>query len=109
MVIYKYFSDFYTTDQSKAGSKPSSPSYRTSTTKNGSTWSSTTKSGSTRSSLTLPSFKERIELFTPRTEGNILASPNFKVFTVSDLKVVTKNFCLENLIGEGGFSYVYKG
>jgi hypothetical protein len=95
--------------QSKAGSKPSSSSYRASTTKIGSTWSSTTKSGSTQSSLTLPSFEEMRELCTPRREGEILVSPNFKVFTVSDLKAVTKNFCLNNLIGEGGFSYVYKG
>jgi hypothetical protein len=59
--------------------------------------------------LTLPSFKEKSELSTPRTEGEILASPNLKPFSLSDLKAATKNFRPDNLIGEGGFGYVYKG
>jgi hypothetical protein len=103
------FANFYMTDQSKVGSKPSSSSNRASTNKSGSTRSSTTKSGSTRSSLTLPSFKEKSELSTPRTEGEILASPNLKPFSFSDLKAATKNFRPDSLIGEGGFGYVYKG
>jgi hypothetical protein len=103
------FAHFYMTGQSKVGSKPSSSSNHTSTNKSGSTRSSTTKSGSTRSSLTLPSFKEKSELSTPRTEGEILASPNLKPFSLSDLKAATKNFRPDNLIGEGGFGYVYKG
>jgi hypothetical protein len=103
------FAHFYMTDQSKVGSKPSSSSNHTSTNKSSSTRSSTTKSGSTRSSLTLPSFKEKSELSTPRTEGEILASPNLKPFSLSDLKAATKNFRPDNLIGEGGFGYVYKG
>jgi hypothetical protein len=86
------------------------PSFnRASTTKSGSTQSSTTKSGSTRLSLTLPSFKHRSELFTLKTEGEILASPNLKAFSLSDLKVATKNFRLDSLIGERIFSYFYKG
>jgi hypothetical protein len=93
------FANFYMTDQSKVGSKPSSSSNR----------ASTNKSGSTRSSLTLPSFKEKSELSTPRTEGEILASPNLKPFSFSDLKAATKNFRPDSLIGEGGFGYVYKG
>jgi hypothetical protein len=113
------FSHFYMTDQSKVGRKPSSSFNQTSTTKSGTTWSSTTKSGSsrssttkrgsTRSSLTLPSFKDMSELFTLGIEAEILPSPNLKVFSLSDLKAATKNFCLNNLSGEGGFSYVYKG
>jgi hypothetical protein len=47
--------------------------------------------------------------FTPRTEGEMLASPNLMAFSFSDLKAATKNFRLDNLIGEGGFNYVYKG
>jgi hypothetical protein len=93
------FAHFYTIDQSKLGSKPSSTSNR----------ASTMKSGSTQSLLTLLSFKERSELLTHRIEGEILASPNLKAFSLSDLKAATKNFCPDSLIGEGSFSYVYKG
>jgi hypothetical protein len=67
------------------------------------------KSGSSQSLLTLLSFKERSELLTHRIEGEILASPNLKAFSLSDLKAATKNFCPDSLIGEGSFSYVYKG
>jgi hypothetical protein len=96
------------TDQSKVGSKPCSSFNWTSTTKSGSTRSST-KSGSAQSSLTLPSFRDRSELLTPRTEVEILASPNLMAFSFSDLKAATMNFCLDRLIREGGFTYVYKG
>ena len=87
------------TDQSQVESKPNSSSNR----------ASATKSGSTRSSLTLPSFNERRDLLTPRTEGEILESPNLKAFSLSDLKAATMNFHPDSLIGEGGFGYVYKG
>ena len=46
---------------------------------------------------------------TPRSEGDILSSPHLKAFTLNDLKNATKNFGPENLIGQGGFGYVYKG
>jgi hypothetical protein len=59
--------------------------------------------------LTLPSFKDRSELFTPRTDVEILAPSNLKAFSLSDLKAATKNYYLVNLIGEGGFDCVYKG
>ncbi|XP_020203512.1 probable serine/threonine-protein kinase PBL2 [Cajanus cajan] len=36
-------------------------------------------------------------------------SNNLKIFTFNDLKEATKNFRQENLIGEGGFGFVYKG
>ncbi|KAL6641192.1 hypothetical protein ACP70R_019373 [Stipagrostis hirtigluma subsp. patula] len=84
--------------QSKAASKTSLSSN-----------TSTNKSGSTRSTLTLPSYKERSELPTPRTEGEILSSPNLKAFSFGDLKSATKNFRPDSLLGEGGFGYVYKG
>ncbi|XP_031268955.1 probable serine/threonine-protein kinase PBL3 [Pistacia vera] len=48
-------------------------------------------------------------LSTPRTEGDILSSPNLKAFTFSELKTATRNFRPDSLIGEGGFGYVYKG
>ncbi|KAJ4731606.1 Protein kinase superfamily protein [Rhynchospora pubera] len=62
------------------------------------------------STLTLPSYKEKAEtLPTPRTEGEILSSPNLKAFLFGDLKTATKNFRPDSLIGEGGFGHVYKG
>jgi hypothetical protein len=84
------FSYFYRTEQSKVGSKPSSSFNR----------ASTTKSGSTRSSLTQPSFEDRSEIFTLRIEGEILASPKLKEFSLNDPKAATKNFRLDNLIGK---------
>jgi len=70
---------------------------------------STIKSNSTRSTLTLSSMRDRSELPTPRTEGEILSSSNLKAFTFNDLKTATKNFRLDSLLGEGGFGHVYKG
>ncbi|KAJ4901225.1 hypothetical protein Rs2_15176 [Raphanus sativus] len=46
---------------------------------------------------------------TPRTEGEILSSPNLKAFTFHDLKSATRNFRPDSLLGEGGFGYVFKG
>ncbi|MED6139747.1 putative serine/threonine-protein kinase pbl3 [Stylosanthes scabra] len=47
----------------------------------------------------------------PKSEADtlIFSSPDLKPFTLNDLKNVTGNFSPENLIGEGGFGYVYKG
>ncbi|XP_021287114.1 probable serine/threonine-protein kinase PBL3 isoform X1 [Herrania umbratica] len=47
--------------------------------------------------------------FAAKTESDILSSPHLKAFTFTELKNATRNFCLDNLIGEGGFGYVYKG
>ncbi|KAK6249950.1 hypothetical protein SCA6_003955 [Theobroma cacao] len=44
-----------------------------------------------------------------KTESDILSSPHLKAFTFTELKNATRNFRLDNLIGEGGFGYVYKG
>ncbi|KAL5747413.1 hypothetical protein ACOSP7_024414 [Xanthoceras sorbifolium] len=48
-------------------------------------------------------------LSSPRTEGDILSSPNLKAFLFSELKNATRHFRPDSLIGEGGFGYVYKG
>ena len=45
----------------------------------------------------------------PRSEGDILSSPNLKPFTFNELKNATRNFRPDGLLGEGGFGYVYKG
>ncbi|XP_061338776.1 probable serine/threonine-protein kinase PBL3 isoform X1 [Gastrolobium bilobum] len=64
------------------------------------------------SSLSIPSYSEKSNassLPTPRSEGEILSSPNLKSFTFNELKNATRNFRPDSLLGEGGFGYVYKG
>ncbi|XP_071720258.1 receptor-like cytoplasmic kinase 176 [Rutidosis leptorrhynchoides] len=46
---------------------------------------------------------------TPRSEGEILQSPNLKIFSFSDLKMATRNFRPDSVLGEGGFGSVFKG
>ncbi|KAG5566909.1 hypothetical protein RHGRI_002458 [Rhododendron griersonianum] len=46
---------------------------------------------------------------TPRSEGEILQSANLKSFTFSDLKMATRNFRPDSVLGEGGFGSVFKG
>ncbi|XP_016201383.1 probable serine/threonine-protein kinase CST [Arachis ipaensis] len=41
--------------------------------------------------------------------GQILETPNLKVFSFMELRVATKNFKPDTLLGEGGFGKVYKG
>ncbi|KAF7840666.1 putative serine/threonine-protein kinase PBL3 [Senna tora] len=77
--------------------------------------SKTSGSSSAPSLLPVPSYREKrntlsVVLPTPRwEEDEIVASPNLKVFMFNELKNATKKFCTENLLGEGGFGYVYKG
>ncbi|XP_076892360.1 receptor-like cytoplasmic kinase 176 [Bidens hawaiensis] len=46
---------------------------------------------------------------TPRTEGEILEASNLKSFSFSDLKMATRNFRPDSVLGEGGFGPVFKG
>ncbi|MQL85952.1 hypothetical protein Taro_018460 [Colocasia esculenta] len=46
---------------------------------------------------------------TPRSEGEILQSPNLKSFSFNDLKSATRNFRPDSVLGEGGFGSVFKG
>ncbi|KAJ0252204.1 serine/threonine-protein kinase CST [Hirschfeldia incana] len=41
--------------------------------------------------------------------GQILASPNLKVYSFADLATATKNFKPESMLGQGGFGKVYRG
>lgn len=69
-------------------------------------------SKTTPSSLTIPSYSDKsnaLSLPTPRSEGEILSSPNLKAFTFNELKNATRNFRPDSLLGEGGFGHVYKG
>ncbi|XAR58985.1 Non-specific serine/threonine protein kinase [Bertholletia excelsa] len=53
------------------------------------------------SSISVPSM--------PRSEGEILLSPNLKSFAFADLRMATRNFRPDSVLGEGGFGSVFKG
>ncbi|KAJ4844922.1 putative serine/threonine-protein kinase pbl3 [Turnera subulata] len=85
---------------------------RNSNTPGASRISSKISRSSTPSSLIVPSYSERSSsdcLPTPRSDGEILWSPNLKAFTLNELKNATRNFRPDSLLGEGGFGYVFKG
>ncbi|GFS31173.1 protein kinase superfamily protein [Actinidia rufa] len=46
---------------------------------------------------------------TPWSEGEILQSSNLKNFSLADLKMATRNFRPDSVLGEGGFGSVFKG
>ncbi|XP_074267930.1 putative serine/threonine-protein kinase PBL10 isoform X1 [Silene latifolia] len=46
---------------------------------------------------------------TPRSEGEILQSPNLKSFSFSEVRAATRNFRPDSVLGEGGFGSVFKG
>ncbi|RDX96209.1 Receptor-like cytoplasmic kinase 176, partial [Mucuna pruriens] len=46
---------------------------------------------------------------TPRSEGEILQSSNLKSYSYNELRIATKNFCPDSVLGEGGFGSVFKG
>ncbi|KAL8470496.1 hypothetical protein ACS0TY_033116 [Phlomoides rotata] len=59
------------------------------------------ESSSRRSSPSVP--------LTPRNEGEILEAPNLKGFGFNDLRIATRNFRPDSVLGEGGFGCVFKG
>ncbi|XP_023637787.1 probable serine/threonine-protein kinase PBL1 isoform X2 [Capsella rubella] len=44
-----------------------------------------------------------------RTEGEILSSTSVKSFSFSELKLATRNFRSDSVVGEGGFGCVFRG
>ncbi|CAK9319973.1 unnamed protein product [Citrullus colocynthis] len=46
---------------------------------------------------------------TPRSEDEILQCSNLKNFTFTELKIATRNFRPDSVVGEGGFGSVFKG
>ncbi|XP_062095621.1 receptor-like cytoplasmic kinase 176 [Humulus lupulus] len=63
--------------------------------------SKSTSSSGKSSSFSMP--------MTPRSEDDILRSPNVKSFTFAELKTATRNFRPDSVLGEGGFGSVFKG
>lgn len=45
----------------------------------------------------------------PPSPGQILSTPNLKVYSFSDMRSATKNFKSDSVLGVGGFGTVYKG
>lgn len=45
----------------------------------------------------------------PRSQEEILESPNLKSFSYNDIKLATRNFRPDSVLGEGGFGCVFKG
>lgn len=43
------------------------------------------------------------------SKANASANSNVRSFSFNDLKIATKNFCSDYLLGEGGFGCVFKG
>lgn len=41
--------------------------------------------------------------------GQILPTPNLRIFSFAELKAATKNFRADTVLGEGGFGKVFKG
>ncbi|CAM8910590.1 hypothetical protein QQ045_032034 [Rhodiola kirilowii] len=67
------------------------------------------KASKDRNRLSSSSSKGSSVPVTPRTEGEILKSPNLKNFSFSELKNATRNFRPDSVLGEGGFGSVFKG
>lgn len=44
-----------------------------------------------------------------RSQEEILESPNLKSFSFNDIKLATRNFRPDSVLGEGGFGCVFKG
>ncbi|KAL9231365.1 hypothetical protein vseg_006602 [Gypsophila vaccaria] len=51
----------------------------------------------------------RVQSGRARSEGEILQSSNLKNFSYNDIRIATRNFRPDSVLGEGGFGCVYKG
>ncbi|KAK8543442.1 hypothetical protein V6N13_136046 [Hibiscus sabdariffa] len=73
-------------------------------------WSSNYVSGDGKDMSSTSSKVSSVSVpLTPRSEGEILQSTNLKSFTFANLKMATRNFRPDSVLGEGGFGSVFKG
>ncbi|KAH7847439.1 hypothetical protein Vadar_026036 [Vaccinium darrowii] len=42
-------------------------------------------------------------------KGQILPTPDLRIFSLSEMKIATKNFRVDRVVGQGGFGKVYEG
>jgi hypothetical protein len=66
-------------------------------------------SGKPRSLQSRLSFTELSGMVSPEDLSLSLVGSNLHVFTIAELRAVTRDFSMTNFIGEGGFGPVYKG
>ncbi|KAL6649323.1 hypothetical protein ACP70R_013547 [Stipagrostis hirtigluma subsp. patula] len=66
-------------------------------------------SGRPRTLQSRMSFSELSGLVSPEDLSLSLVGSNLHVFTIAELRAVTRDFSMTNFIGEGGFGPVYKG
>ncbi|CAN6181634.1 unnamed protein product [Urochloa humidicola] len=72
--------------------------------------SATTGKLSTLSTSTfMPSTVSGVSVDDDYPDGQILESPDLKIYTFAELKSATRSFRPETVLGEGGFGKVYKG
>lgn len=72
--------------------------------------SATTGKLSTLSTSTfMPSTISGVSVDDDYPDGQILESPDLKIYTFAELKSATRSFRPETVLGEGGFGKVYKG
>ncbi|KAM0902442.1 hypothetical protein ACQ4PT_019306 [Festuca glaucescens] len=68
-----------------------------------------TKKGESTSSSRVSSSPSTTVPPTPKSEGEILQSANVKSFAFTELRMATRNFRPDSVLGEGGFGSVFKG
>lgn len=73
------------------------------------TTSNTTSSGSTSTVSGNSLFSSASGADEVPPTGQILPTPNLRIFSFSELKIATRNFRGDTVLGEGGFGKVYKG
>lgn len=67
------------------------------------------KSSSGLDDLHLSSCKSSSSAAAHKTEGEILSSTSVKSFSFNELKLATRNFRSDSVVGEGGFGCVFRG
>jgi serine/threonine protein kinase len=67
------------------------------------------KSSSGLDDLHLSSCKSSSSATAHKTEGEILSSTTVKSFSFNELKLATRNFRSDSVVGEGGFGCVFRG
>ena len=79
---------------------------------NGTGFSSSTSTTAATTNTSVGQFSEAVSESSGGVmsySGQILASPNLKVYSFADLVTATKNFKPESMLGQGGFGKVYRG
>ncbi|KAL3636275.1 putative serine/threonine-protein kinase pbl3 [Castilleja foliolosa] len=69
-----------------------------------------THNSSALSNISIPKYNDKRSFESPKPEAGLIPlSPTAKAFPFNELKNATRNFRSDNLLGEGGFGYVFKG